>query len=137
MHEMLIGSRPLVCVLALCVAAVSVLPDCCLTACHESSSQMDMSAPMAHHHHHQMSESGSKTPTLAMQRATCQYCGITEPIFSFASDIGQPFKSVRVAPLAMTFNPQSGTQTVIPDVSPPRSSCVLSASADSHIPLRI
>jgi hypothetical protein len=137
MQEMLIGSRPLVCALALCVAVVSALPDCCLTACHESSAHMNMSGPMAHHHHHQMSESGTKTPALAVPRTTCLHCGIAEPTFSFASDSGQLFKSARLAPLAMTVNPQRGTQTVIPDVSPPRSLGVLSASADLHIPLRI
>jgi hypothetical protein len=98
---------------------------------------MDMSGPMAHHHHHQMSESGTKTPALAVLRTTCLHCGIAEPTFSFASDSGQLFKSARLAPLAMTVNPQRGTQTVIPDVSPPRSLGVLSASADLHIPLRI
>jgi hypothetical protein len=134
---MRIGSHPLVCVLALCVAVVPALPDCCLTACHDSSAQMAMSGPMAHHHHHRMSESGTKTPLMAVQRTTCQHCGITAPTFSFAGDSGQPFRSSRVVPLVMTLSHQSGTQTIIPDLSPPRSPGVLSASADLHLPLRI
>jgi uncharacterized protein involved in copper resistance len=142
MHEMLIGGRSLICALALCVAVVSAFPDCCLTACHESSAQMDMSrmdmsAPMDHHHHHQMSQTGTKTPVLATQRIACQHCGIVEPTFSFASDNGQSLKPVRVAPLAMTVSAQRGTQTVIPDLSPPRSPGVLAASADLPLPLRI
>jgi hypothetical protein len=137
MDEMSIGSRSLICALALCVAVVSALPDCCLTACHEPSTPMDMSGPMAHHHHHQMSESATKIPVLAVQRTTCQHCRIAEPTFSFAGDSGRPFRSSRVAPLVMAFSQQSGTQTIIPDLSPPRSPGVLSASADLHLPLRI
>lgn len=134
---MLIGSRPLVCALGLCVVVVSALPDCCLTACHESSAHTDISGPMAHHHHHLMTASGTQTPTLGMPKTPCRHCGITEPTFSFAGDGGHPFKSVRVAPLVMTFNPQSRAQTIILDLSSPRSPGVLSASADFRIPLRI
>jgi hypothetical protein len=142
-----IAGRLFISALALCVTAVSVLPDCCLTACHESSAQesspqmdmsaqMDMSMPMALDHN-QSEPSGSKGSLLTAPETACRHCRIAEPAASAASDRGQFLDSAGFGTLETALELPTQALRIIPDLSPPGFPGLSSVSPDLPIPLRI